>query len=137
LSRIIDRGRSLTEKPEIIATYDPTEIRNELLLLERRRYITSRAINMITVAALLVCLCDCRPFSGGHGAHSFALAHRYVVFLATLGPRGRARLFPTRSAFGVEYSADKNKSMIPMWHILVLKTGFHLTKVKKDKSPLD
>jgi len=56
LSRIIDRGRSLTEKPEIIATYEPAEIRSELLLLERRRHITSRAINMITVAALLVCL---------------------------------------------------------------------------------
>ena len=56
LSRIIDRGRSLTEKPDIIATYDPADIRNELLLLERRRHITSRAINMITIAALLVCL---------------------------------------------------------------------------------
>ena len=56
LSRIIDRGRSLTEKPEIIATYEPAEIRGELLLLERRRHITSRAINMFTVAALLVCL---------------------------------------------------------------------------------
>ena len=56
LSRIIDRGRSLTEKPEIIATYEPAEIRSELLLLERRRHITSRAINMFTVAALLVCL---------------------------------------------------------------------------------
>jgi hypothetical protein len=56
LSRIIDRGRSLTEKPEIIATYDPAELRNELLMLERRRHITSRAINMITIAALLVCL---------------------------------------------------------------------------------
>jgi len=56
LSRIIDRGRSLTEKPEIMATYEPAEIRNELLMLERRRHITSRAINMITIAALLVCL---------------------------------------------------------------------------------
>jgi hypothetical protein len=56
LSRIIDRGRSLNEKPEIIATYDPADIRNELLMLERRRHITSRAINMITIAALLVCL---------------------------------------------------------------------------------
>jgi len=56
LSRIIDRGRSLTEKPDIIAAYNPAEIRNELLMLERRRHITSRAINMFTVAALLVCL---------------------------------------------------------------------------------
>ena len=56
LSRIIDRGRSLTEKADLIATYEPAEIHRELLMLERRRHITSRAITMITVAALLVCL---------------------------------------------------------------------------------
>jgi hypothetical protein len=56
LSRIIDRGRSLTEKPDIMATYEPADIHRELLMLERRRHITSRAINMITIAALLVCL---------------------------------------------------------------------------------
>lgn len=56
LSRIIDRGRSLTEKPDLIATYEPAEIHRELLMLERRRHITSRAITMFTVAALLVCL---------------------------------------------------------------------------------
>jgi hypothetical protein len=56
LSRIIDRGRALTEKADVIATYDESEIRTELLMLERRRHITSRAINMITIAALLVCL---------------------------------------------------------------------------------
>jgi hypothetical protein len=56
LSRIIDRGRALTERPDVIATYEPAELRNELLMLERRRHITSRAINMITIAALLVCL---------------------------------------------------------------------------------
>ena len=56
LSRIIDRGRALTERPDVIATYEPSELRNELLNLERRRHITSRAINMITIAALLVCL---------------------------------------------------------------------------------
>jgi hypothetical protein len=56
LSRIIDRGRTLTEKPEVIATYEPAEIRNELIMLERRRHITSNAITMFTVAALLVCL---------------------------------------------------------------------------------
>ncbi len=56
LSRIIDRGRSLTEKPEIMTSYDPPEIHRELLMLERRRHITSRAITMITIAALLVCL---------------------------------------------------------------------------------
>jgi hypothetical protein len=56
LSRIIDRGRTLTEKPDIIATYEPAEIRSELKMLERRRHITSIAITMFTVAALLVCL---------------------------------------------------------------------------------
>jgi len=56
LSRIIDRGRSLTEKPEVFATYDPGEIHIELKMLERRRHITSIAITMFTIAALLVCL---------------------------------------------------------------------------------
>jgi len=56
LSRIIDRGRSLTEKPDVIATYDQNDIHSELLMLERRRHITSRAITMFTIAALLVCL---------------------------------------------------------------------------------
>ena len=56
LSRIIDRGRALTEKPEVIATYGPDELHNELSMLERRRHITSNAITMFTIAALLVCL---------------------------------------------------------------------------------
>ena len=56
LSRIIDRGRALTEKPEVIATYGSDELHNELTMLERRRNITSHAITMFTVAALLVCL---------------------------------------------------------------------------------
>ena len=56
LSRIIDRGRALTEKPDVIATYQPDELRNELQMLERRRHITSNAITMFTIAALLVCL---------------------------------------------------------------------------------
>jgi hypothetical protein len=56
LSRIIDRGRTLTEKPEVIATYKTDEIHNELLMLERRRHVTSHAITMFTIAALLVCL---------------------------------------------------------------------------------
>lgn len=56
LSRIIDRGRSLTEKPDLMSMYEPAEIHREILMLERRRHITSRAITMITVAALLVCL---------------------------------------------------------------------------------
>jgi hypothetical protein len=56
LSRIIDRGRALTEKPEVMATYGEVEIQRELESLERRRHITSIAITMSTVAALLVCL---------------------------------------------------------------------------------
>ncbi len=56
LSRIIDRGRALTEKPDVIAAYEPEALQNELSLLERRRHITSNAITMFTVAALLVCL---------------------------------------------------------------------------------
>src|SRR6187431_2062309 len=56
LSRIIDRVRSLTEKPDVIAAYDPEEIRNELKLSERRRRVTSNAITMFTVAALFICL---------------------------------------------------------------------------------
>ena len=56
LSRIIDRGRTLTEKPEVISTYKNDEIHSELLMLERRRHVTSHAITMFTIAALLVCL---------------------------------------------------------------------------------
>jgi len=56
LSRIIDRGRALTEKPDLRATYSPEEIHTELLMLERRRHVTSNAITMFTVAALFVCM---------------------------------------------------------------------------------
>jgi len=56
LSRIIDRGRALIEKPEVVATYDQAELERQLESLERRRQITSIAITMFTVAALLVCL---------------------------------------------------------------------------------
>lgn len=56
LSRIIDRGRSLKENRDVIATYEQTRLHNELNMLERRRHITSLAITMCTVAALLVCL---------------------------------------------------------------------------------
>ena len=56
LSRIIDRGRSLNEKPEVIAAHNESSIKNELNMLERRRHITSIAITMCTVSALLVCL---------------------------------------------------------------------------------
>ena len=56
LSRIIDRGRSLKENRDVIATYEHARLHNELNMLERRRHITSLAITMCTVAALLVCL---------------------------------------------------------------------------------
>ena len=36
LSRIIDRGRALTEKPQVIATYHQDELYSELKMLERR-----------------------------------------------------------------------------------------------------
>ena len=56
LSRIIDRGRSLIERPEVIAAYDGSGLKAELNMLERRRHITSLAITMCTIAALMVCL---------------------------------------------------------------------------------
>lgn len=56
LSRIIDRGRSLKEKPNVMAAYDSAIIQKEINMLESRRHITSIAITMCTVAALLVCL---------------------------------------------------------------------------------
>lgn len=56
LSRIIDRGRALTEKTGAIVSIDQENIDAELQLLEKRRYITSIAITMCTVSALLVCL---------------------------------------------------------------------------------
>ncbi len=56
LSRIIDRGRALMEKPDVIATYDHAGIQIEMNMLERRRHITSIAITMCTIAALMVCL---------------------------------------------------------------------------------
>lgn len=56
LSRIIDRGRALMEKQEVIDTYDQAGIQTEMNMLERRRHITSIAITMCTVAALMVCL---------------------------------------------------------------------------------
>lgn len=85
LSRIIDRGRTLTEKPDVIATYEPTEIRNELLMLERRRHITSRAINMFTIAALLVCLVIVTLFLEAMFFMSLKWLIGVLFILATLG----------------------------------------------------
>lgn len=56
LSRIIDRGRSLTEKRFDTSIYSDQEIMNELRALERRRYVTSTGITMCSIAALLICI---------------------------------------------------------------------------------
>lgn len=56
LSRIIDRGRLLTERTRTNEEYNESRIYDELIMLERRRHITSNAITMCTIAALMVCL---------------------------------------------------------------------------------
>ncbi len=56
LSRIIDRGRTLTEGGGSSFSYHPEGIPDELILLEKRRHITSSAITMCTISALLICL---------------------------------------------------------------------------------
>lgn len=56
LSRIIDRGRFLTESPEGRITRPPQERDEELRSLERRRRLTGSAITMGTLSALLTCL---------------------------------------------------------------------------------
>lgn len=56
LSRIIDRGRALTEGTNATASLSQDDIDAQLILLEQRRHITSIAITMCTVSALLVCL---------------------------------------------------------------------------------
>jgi len=55
LSRIIDRGRYLTERRTDTSMHQE-DIHNELKTLERRRNFTSMAITSCTVSALLVCL---------------------------------------------------------------------------------
>ena len=56
LSRIIDRGRALTEGKDVIANLGFDRVEEELKSLERRRHLTSQAITMCTISALLVCL---------------------------------------------------------------------------------
>ena len=56
LSRIVDRGRTLTENRDIIALIGPDTIAIQLRVLERRRHFTSIAITACTIAALLLCL---------------------------------------------------------------------------------
>jgi hypothetical protein len=54
LSRIVDRGRILTEGINLLISEN--DINVELKQLERRRHWTSLAITMCTVSALLICL---------------------------------------------------------------------------------
>jgi len=56
LSRIIDRGRYLTERSIDNLSIHQKDIDNELKTLERRRHYTSLAITSCTVSALFVCL---------------------------------------------------------------------------------
>src|SRR5438552_2466241 len=56
LSRIIDRGRALTEGNAAFESDEHESLEKELKMLERRRHFTSYAIMMCTVAALLVCM---------------------------------------------------------------------------------
>src|SRR6185295_2034853 len=59
LSRIVDRGRALTEGPNALPASDPDASHlqlERLSRLERRRHLTSVAITACTIAALLVCV---------------------------------------------------------------------------------
>lgn len=56
LSRIIDRGRRLTEGPDAAALAARDTVQVELRALETRRHVASTAIFACTIAALLVCL---------------------------------------------------------------------------------
>ena len=56
LSRIIDRGRSLTEDPGHVFTDNPELLAQSLSNLERRRHLASAAIAACTFSALLVCM---------------------------------------------------------------------------------
>ncbi|HKR06183.1 MAG TPA: DUF2721 domain-containing protein [Bacteroidia bacterium] len=56
LSRIVDRGRYLTERTGINKSDSSEEVTTELKMLEHRRRFTSVAITMCTVSALFVCL---------------------------------------------------------------------------------
>src|SRR5262245_45444463 len=56
LSRIIDRGRHLTEASSSTLPLPSEKLAIELRLLERRRHLASAAITACTLSALLVCL---------------------------------------------------------------------------------
>ena len=56
LARIVDRGRSLVEGHIIPASPQPVLIDVEKHVLEQRRHLTSIALTVTTIAALLVCV---------------------------------------------------------------------------------
>lgn len=56
LSRIIDRGRALSEGQQIIKLLNSDALYHEQRCLERRRHFTSVAITGCTISALLVCV---------------------------------------------------------------------------------
>lgn len=55
LSRIIDRGRQITETATLQGEQQTEEVQRQLKTLEHRRYLASSAITACTFAALLVC----------------------------------------------------------------------------------
>jgi len=57
LARIIDRARNLEDRWASLAGPARAEARAEIMNLERRRTLSSWAINFCTGAALFVCLC--------------------------------------------------------------------------------
>lgn len=56
LSRIIDRGRRLTETTYETIALPPEDRAHELRYLERRRHLTGNAITASTLSALLTCV---------------------------------------------------------------------------------
>lgn len=83
LSRVIDRGRFLTERPDLVAMFNQEKVDEELVVLEKRRYNTSLAITMCTVAALLICLVIV-AFVLGDDGYCLQQCHRHSVSLAIL-----------------------------------------------------
>lgn len=84
LSRIIDRGRALTESSEIRMSYHPAGREEELILLEKRRHITSRAITMCTVSAFLICLVIVALFMEAMMSMALQWLIGFLFMLATL-----------------------------------------------------
>lgn len=56
LSRIVDRGRALSERHDDAAPAEQSSICHELQSLERRRHFTGIAITACVCAALLLCM---------------------------------------------------------------------------------